>query len=152
MQDWNKDILNVDDYYSTPEGMKNLAASCMLIEAIGEGVKQIDKLTQSRLLDERPEIPWQDVIGIRNHIAHGYFDIDGDIVLDVIKIILTSCWLPLIILSQNSLFKYENFRLFRKFEKSKTMLGIPPFAITILLKRLDYSILFSIFTQVSQVV
>ena len=57
LQDWNKDIQNVDDYYSTPEGMKNLAASCMLIEAIGEGVKQIDKLTQSRLLDERPEIP-----------------------------------------------------------------------------------------------
>ena len=85
LQDWNKDIQNVDDYYSTPEGMKNLAASCMLIEAIGEGVKQIDKLTQSRLLDERPEIPWQDVIGIRNHIAHGNFDIDGDIVLDVIK-------------------------------------------------------------------
>lgn len=85
LQDWNKDIQNVDDYYSTPEGMKNLAASCMLIEAIGEGVKQIDKLTQSRLLDERPEIPWQDVISIRNHIAHGYFDIDGDIVLDVIK-------------------------------------------------------------------
>ena len=85
LQDWNKDIQNVDDYYSTPEGMKNLAASCMHIEAIGEGVKQIDKLTQSRLLDERPEIPWQDVIGIRNHIAHGYFDIDGDIVLDVIK-------------------------------------------------------------------
>ena len=85
LQDWNKDIQNVDDYYSTPEGMKNLAASCMLIEAIGEGVKQIDKLTQSRLLDERPEIPWQDVIGIHNHIAHGYFDIDGDIVLDVIK-------------------------------------------------------------------
>lgn len=85
LQDRNKDIQNVDDYYSTPEGMKNLAASCMLIEAIGEGVKQIDKLTQSRLLDERPEIPWQDVIGIRNHIAHGYFDIDGDIVLDVIK-------------------------------------------------------------------
>ena len=80
LQDWNKDIQNVDDYYSTPEGMKNLAASCMLIEAIGEGVKQIDKLTQSRLLDERPEIPWQDVIGIRNHIAHGYFDIDGDII------------------------------------------------------------------------
>ena len=85
LQDWNKDIQNVDDYYSTPDGMKTLAASCMLIEAIGEGVKQIDKLTQSRLLDERPEIPWQDVIGIRNHIAHGYFDIDGDIVLDVIK-------------------------------------------------------------------
>ncbi len=58
LQDWNKDVQSVDDYYCTPEGMKNLAASCMLIEAIGEGVKQIDKLTQSRLLIERPEIPY----------------------------------------------------------------------------------------------
>ena len=26
-----------------------------------------------------------ELLKIRNHIAHGYFDIDGDIVLDVIK-------------------------------------------------------------------
>lgn len=85
LKDWNANILSSDDYYSSPEGMKNLAASCMLIEAIGEGVKQIDKFTDSKLLTERPEIPWKDVIGIRNHIAHGYFDIDGDIVFDVVK-------------------------------------------------------------------
>ncbi len=30
-------------------------------------------------------MPWEDVIGIRNHIAHGYFDIDSDIVLEVIQ-------------------------------------------------------------------
>ena len=65
--------------------MKNLAASCMLIEAIGETIRQIDKITDSKLLQERPEIPWKDVIGIRNHIAHGYFDIEGDIVLEVVK-------------------------------------------------------------------
>lgn len=65
--------------------MKNLAASCMLIEAIGEGIKQVDKATEGKLLIERPEIPWKDVIGIRNHIAHGYFDIDGEMVLDVVK-------------------------------------------------------------------
>lgn len=65
--------------------MKNLAASCMLIEAIGEGLKQVDKATEGKLLIERPEIPWKDVIGIRNHIAHGYFDIDGEMVLDVVK-------------------------------------------------------------------
>lgn len=85
LKDWNAKFLSSDDYYSSPEGMKNLAASCMLIEAIGEGVKQIDKFTDSKLLIERPEIPWKDVIGIRNHIAHGYFDIDGDIVFDVVK-------------------------------------------------------------------
>ena len=65
--------------------MKNLAASCMLIEAIGEGIKQVDKATEGKLLINRPEIPWKDVIGIRNHIAHGYFDIDGEMVLDVVK-------------------------------------------------------------------
>ncbi len=83
--EWNKDVCSPDDYYASPEGMKNLAASCMLIEAIGESIKRINELTQSKLLAERPEIPWVDVIGIRNHIAHGYFDIDGDIVFDVVK-------------------------------------------------------------------
>ena len=85
LKEWNQDILSSDDYYCSPEGMKVLAASCMLIEAIGESVRQIDKISQSKLLCERSEIPWQDVIGIRNHIAHGYFDIDGDMVLDVVK-------------------------------------------------------------------
>ena len=85
LQEWNKDVLSPDDYYCSSDGMRNLAASCMLLEAIGEGVKQIDKLTQGQLLIERPEIPWRDVVGIRNHIAHGYFDIDGDIVYDAIK-------------------------------------------------------------------
>lgn len=85
LKDWNSNIISSDDYYSLPDGMKNLAASCMLIEAIGEGIKQIDKITDGRLLVNRPEIPWKDVIGIRNHIAHGYFDIDGDMVLDVVK-------------------------------------------------------------------
>ena len=85
LKEWNKDVLSSDDYYRSPEGMKNLAASCMLIEAIGGSVKQIDKITEGHLFIQRPEIPWKDVIGIRNHIAHGYFDIDGDMVFDVIK-------------------------------------------------------------------
>ncbi len=85
LKEWNNNVQSSDDYYYSPDGMKNLAASCMLIEAIGEGVKQIDKITDGKLLVKRPEIPWKDVIGIRNHIAHGYFDIDGDMVFDVIK-------------------------------------------------------------------
>lgn len=65
--------------------MQKLAANCMLIEAIGEGVKQIDRKTNGELLPLRPEIPWEDVMGIRNHIAHGYFDIDGDLIFSTIK-------------------------------------------------------------------
>ena len=57
----------------------------MLIEAIGEGIKKVDKISKGELLVERPEIPWTDVMGIRDHIAHGYFDIDGDIIFATIK-------------------------------------------------------------------
>lgn len=85
LKEWNNNVQSSDDYYCSPDGMKNLAVSCMLIEAIGESIKQIDKITEGNLLAKRPEIPWKDVIGIRNHIAHGYFDIDGDMVFDVVK-------------------------------------------------------------------
>ncbi len=85
LQEWNNSVKSVDDYYLSSEGMQKLAANCMLIEAIGEGIHQINRITGGNLLSERSEIPWEDVIGIRNHIAHGYFDIDAEIVLSVIK-------------------------------------------------------------------
>ncbi len=85
LKEWNADVTKADDYYLSPGGMQKLAASCMLIEAIGEGIHQIDDITEGKLFPERPEIPWEDVIGIRNHIAHGYFDIDGEVVYGVIK-------------------------------------------------------------------
>ena len=85
LKEWNVDVTQADDYYLSPGGMQKLAASCMLIEAIGESIHQIDDITEGKLFPERPEIPWEDVIGIRNHIAHGYFDIDGEVVYGVIK-------------------------------------------------------------------
>ncbi|MCM1108587.1 MAG: DUF86 domain-containing protein [Clostridium sp.] len=85
LKEWNVDVGNADYYYSSSSGMQKLAASCMLIEAIGESVRQIEKITGDALLSQRPEIPWGDIIGIRNHIAHGYFDIDGELVFNVIQ-------------------------------------------------------------------
>lgn len=82
---WNQEVNGADDYLLSPEGMKNLAASCMLIEAIGESVKKIDRKTDGLLLPLRPEIPWKLVMGMRDHIAHGYFDIDADVVFQTIK-------------------------------------------------------------------
>ncbi len=85
LKNWNVNIETAEDYYMSSDGMQKLAASCMLIEAIGEGIHQIDGITEGELLKERLEIPWEDVIGIRNHIAHGYFDIDGEVVLLTIR-------------------------------------------------------------------
>jgi uncharacterized protein with HEPN domain len=85
LEEWNASVSDVNDLLSSPSGMKTLAADCMLIEAIGEGVKRIDERTEGKLLSARPEIPWQAVKGMRNHIAHGYFDINADLVWDVVK-------------------------------------------------------------------
>ena len=85
LQEWNSNIHSANDYYLSPGGMQTLAASCMLIEAIGEGVNKIHRITGKQLLSKRDDIPWEDIIGLRNHIAHGYFDIDGDIVFSVVK-------------------------------------------------------------------
>ena len=82
---WNEHLTDADDFLTSPEGMKTLAADCMLIEAIGEGIKRVDELTQHLLLPQRPEIPWKAVKGMRNHIAHGYFDINNELIWDVIK-------------------------------------------------------------------
>ena len=85
LQQWNKDVKEVNDYLLTPEGMKNLAATCMIIEAIGESIKKIDKRTNGELLPLRSEIPWKRVMGMRDHIAHGYFDIDAEVVFQTVK-------------------------------------------------------------------
>ncbi len=74
----NSVIRNADDFLSTPEGKEKMDAACMVIEAIGESFKNLDKLTKSELLPLYPSIQWKEVKGVRDVIAHHYFDIDAN--------------------------------------------------------------------------
>ncbi len=47
-----------------------------LVEVIGEAARGISPETRERY----PEIPWADIAGTRNRIAHAYFDVNLDIV------------------------------------------------------------------------
>ena len=86
LQDWNKDVTSIHELETTPLGMQRLAGNCMLIQAIGEGVKKIDKYTDGKLLAVyRPDIPWKKVMGMRDRISHGYFDLDSGYIEDIIK-------------------------------------------------------------------
>ena len=79
---------NIDGYqyyYLTPAGMERLESTCMLLIAIGESIKGIDKLTDKQLFPRYPEIDWKGAMGIRDIIAHHYFDLDGEIVFNVVK-------------------------------------------------------------------
>jgi len=49
-------ITRIDDFTDSPEGMEKLDGICMLIIAIGESLKNIDKITNNELLPEYPEI------------------------------------------------------------------------------------------------
>lgn len=85
LQEWNKDVEDMRQLEMSPLGMQALAGNCMLIQAIGEGVKKVDKYTDGELLLQRPEIPWRQVMSMRDRISHGYFDLDTDFVTDIIK-------------------------------------------------------------------
>ena len=83
--EWNVGVQSTDEWTDSPSGMQKLAANCMLIEAIGEAIRKIEKRASREFLNQCPEIPWQDVMSMRNHIAHGYFDLDDSYVLSVIQ-------------------------------------------------------------------
>ena len=71
-------VSSVNYFTDTPEGMEKLDAICMVIIAIGESLKNIDKITGKKLLSQYPEIDWKGAKGMRDIISHHYFDVDAE--------------------------------------------------------------------------
>jgi len=78
-------IKSADYFTGTPEGMERLDGIAMLFLAIGESLKNIDKITGGTLLQKYPDIDWAGVKGFRDIIAHHYFDIDAEQVFWICK-------------------------------------------------------------------
>ena len=85
LEERTKDIHSVDDFLSSASGMVLLDATCMLLIAIGESLKNLDKVTNGELLPTYPSVPWKNVKGLRDIIAHHYFDVDAAQILWIIK-------------------------------------------------------------------
>lgn len=85
LQERSLEIHSVNDYLTSPSGMEKLDAACMVLIALGESVKTLDKLTNKELLKTYPSIDWKGVMGVRDVIAHHYFEVDPDAVFDIIK-------------------------------------------------------------------
>lgn len=81
----SEQITSYNYYYLSPSGMERLESTCMLLIAIGESLKGIDKLTNKELLLRYPEVDWKGAMGIRDIIAHHYFDLDAEVVFNVVK-------------------------------------------------------------------
>ncbi len=85
LEDRTKDVQTTDDFLCSSSGMVLLDATCMLLIAIGESLKNLDKTTDGKLLPTYPSIPWKNVKGMRDIIAHHYFDVDASQILWIIK-------------------------------------------------------------------
>jgi uncharacterized protein with HEPN domain len=83
--DRTQKIAIVDDFLSTPWGMDMLDVACIRLEAIGETLKSIDKHSEGQLLSKYPSIPWKKIMGMRDVIAHHYFEVDADVVFNIVK-------------------------------------------------------------------
>ena len=78
-------ISDINELLTSSDGMLRLNGICMCFIVIGEEIKRIDKYSDGQLLPNYPSIPWKNIKGMRDRIAHGYFEIDADVVFDTLK-------------------------------------------------------------------
>jgi uncharacterized protein with HEPN domain len=51
------------------------------LEIIGEASRNLS----AELVQSHPEVPWSEIIGLRNRIAHAYYNIDQGVVWDIVQ-------------------------------------------------------------------
>jgi uncharacterized protein with HEPN domain len=71
-------IKSPGDFVSSEAGMILLDSVCMKLAAIGESIKNLDKVTNKGLLCQYPQINWKLAMGMRDIIVHHYFDVDAE--------------------------------------------------------------------------
>ena len=78
-------ISSPNDFLISSEGMFALSGACMQLIFIGESVKVIDNKTNHSYLKKYPNVPWSEIMGLRDIIAHEYHHIDSEEIFKVIK-------------------------------------------------------------------
>ncbi|MDE2796859.1 MAG: DUF86 domain-containing protein [Gemmatimonadota bacterium] len=51
------------------------------VEIVGEAAAQVSEDVRRA----NPDIPWREIVGMRNRLVHGYFDIDLSLVWDTVR-------------------------------------------------------------------
>jgi len=71
-------IRSPEDFTANDDNLDKLDAIAMMLIAVGESFKKIYLETDGQYLVKYPEIDWHGIIGLRNVLAHDYFDIDAE--------------------------------------------------------------------------
>jgi len=73
-------VNNPNDFTDTAAGMEKMDAICMMLIVIGESLKNLDKVTENKLLSQYPDVDWKKAKGMRDIITHHYADIHAETV------------------------------------------------------------------------
>lgn len=76
--------VNSADYFlESPDGQFTMSGMCMQLAFIGETVKVIDKHAEG-FLCSYPNIPWQQIKGLRDVVAHEYHEVDNEEIYNIV--------------------------------------------------------------------
>ena len=78
-----KPVDSIDYFLDTPQGQEKLDSLCMLFIAIGESLKNIDKVTNRQLLVKYNDVDWKAIKGMRDVLSHHYFDMNAEAIYNV---------------------------------------------------------------------
>jgi uncharacterized protein with HEPN domain len=76
-------IRSADDFTNSEAGVEKLDAICMQLIAVGESLKNLDRISENHLLPKYPQVDWKKIKGMRDIISHHYFDVDAALIYDV---------------------------------------------------------------------
>ena len=71
-------VKSFTDFTGSDAGMEKLDAICMQLIVIGEGLKNLDKVTDNSLLPRYPRGEWKKAKALRDIISHHYFDVNAE--------------------------------------------------------------------------
>jgi uncharacterized protein with HEPN domain len=64
------------DFEAFSKKEEKVFAVIRALEIIGEAAKNVPKSIRAQYL----EIPWEDIVGMRNKVIHGYFGVDLEVI------------------------------------------------------------------------
>ena len=80
-----KSVKSPGDFFKSDRMLEKLDALCMQLIAIGESIKNLDKITKKIFLKKYPGFEWKKAMGMRDIISHHYFDLNSEVVFQVCK-------------------------------------------------------------------
>ena len=80
-----KEVTSVSELTDSAAGVEKIDLLLMPLIVIGELVTKIDHITKQALFEKYPQIPWRKIKGLRNVVAHNYYEVNAEEIFDTCK-------------------------------------------------------------------